>query len=102
MKKLTGICSFTAIIALQTAVVGYAQPNTPAPNLWMTYPVAWSPANDTVPSAARQMRDQYMDESIGFGVPLTPANAKSVVYSEGVPIANQSEILPLPNRSVVI
>jgi hypothetical protein len=43
-----------------------------------------------------------MDESIGFGVPLTPTNAKSRVYSEGVPFPNQPEIPQLSNRSVLI
>jgi hypothetical protein len=101
--NIAGIWSFTAVVLLQTAV-GYAQrgPTSLAPNLWMTYPVAWSPANDAVPSAVRQMRDQYMDESIGFGVPLTPANAKSRVYSEGVPFPNQPELPELSNRSIVI
>jgi hypothetical protein len=51
---------------------------------------------------ARQARDQYFDQLIGYRAPLTPETAKGSGLSEGVPLPNQEEIPNLPNRSVLI
>lgn len=79
-----------------------SQPPFPAANIWMTIPVQWSPANDTVPASVRQARDQYFDQLIGYKVPLTPANVKGSGLSEGVPLPNLSEIPEVPDRTVLI
>jgi hypothetical protein len=75
---------------------------SPAANLWMANPISWPLANDPVPSAVRQARDQYFDQLIGNREPLTPANAKGSGLADGVPLPNQSEIPSLPNRTLVI
>jgi hypothetical protein len=105
VAKLLAFCSVAN--AMLCCVHAYAQnsqtsgPNPPA-NLWMTIPISWAPASDSVPSSVRQQRDKYFDELIGLGVPLTPANVRSTGFSEGVPSPNQQEIPQLPNRTVVI
>jgi hypothetical protein len=105
MKSMVPFLS-TCIILILASVQADAQNSQttgpPPANLWMTYPVTWVPASDTVAVSIRQQRDQFFDEIIGLGVPLTPANAKSSVFSFGVPSPNQQEIPQLPNRTVVI
>jgi hypothetical protein len=96
----------TCIVLILASVQADAQnPQTSGPppaNLWMTYPVSWVPASDTVAVSIRQQRDQFFDDLIGLGVPLTPSNAKSRAFSVGVLSPNQQEIPQLPNRTVVI
>jgi hypothetical protein len=98
LLQLGGLCAQNPLS--QPAYL--SQPPFPAANLWMTNPLPWSPANDPVPSAVRQARDQYFDQLIGYREPLTPANVKGTGISEGVPLRNQSEIPELPNRTLVI
>ena len=105
MKRMVPFLS-TCIILILAVVQADAQNSQttgpPPANLWMTYPVSWTPASDTVAASIRQERDQFFDDFIGLGVPLTPSNAKSAGFSEGVPSPNQQEIPQLPNRTVVI
>lgn len=106
--KMKGMVLFLwacIIIVLTGAQADAQNPQTSGPppaNLWMTYPVSWTPASDTVAASTRQQRDQFFDESIGLGVPLTPTNVRSRAFSQGVPLPNQQEIPPFPNRSLVI
>jgi hypothetical protein len=90
MRRTPNICWLLANVAIVMlhGVGVYAQnPQTMGPyppaNLWVTYPVTWVPANDPVPGSVRQQRDQYFDELIGLGVPLTPVNVRSRGFSEG-------------------
>jgi hypothetical protein len=96
----------TCIVLMLASVQAEAQNSQttgpPPANLWMTYPVSWTPAADTVAASIRQQRDEFFDDFIGMGVPLTPSSAKSRAFSEGVPSPNQPEIPQLPNRTVVI
>ena len=96
---LLGMLAFYAVRA--TAQGQLATPPYPAANLWMTYPVPWSPADDTAPTIIRQQRDQYFDGLIGLPSPITALNMKSTGFSEGV-LIDRSEIPSVPDRSVVI
>jgi hypothetical protein len=78
-----------------------ATPPYPAANLWMTYPVPWSPASDTLPMPVRQQRDQYFDGLIGLPASITPENMRSTGFGEGVSLSTL-EIPNVPNRSIVI
>lgn len=102
MVPFLSICIILILAVVQADAQNSQTTGPPPANLWMTYPVTWVPASDTVAVSIRQQRDQFFDDLIGLGVPLTPANAKSRAFSVGVPFPNQPEIPQLPNRTVVI
>jgi hypothetical protein len=97
--------TFTLVCCLPPASAQnpiFEGPRIPPANLWMTYPVVWSPDIDPVPTPVRQQRDQYFDDLIGLRTPLTPETAKGSGLSEGATYGPQAEFPTVPNRSVVI
>jgi hypothetical protein len=95
---LAGIIS----IKLALAQADLSTPPYRAANLWMTYPVPWSPATDAVPLDVRRERDKYFDDLIGLPSPLTPENARGSGLSEGARLGAQPEIFDAPNRAILI
>jgi len=71
-----------------------------AANAWMRIPTPYLARVANITPLTRVKRDQFWDNVAG-PVPLTPESALSTAVSDGVWLANEPEILEVPNRAVL-
>jgi hypothetical protein len=71
-----------------------------AANAWMRIPTPYLARVANITPLTRAKRDQFWDNVAG-PVPLTPESALSTAVSDGVWLANEPEILEVPNRAVL-